>query len=40
MAKGQVNRGKTNKPKLTTKERKAKKAEKRRKKSKERKNTI
>jgi hypothetical protein len=29
MAKGQVNRGKTNKPKLTPKQRKAKKAEKR-----------
>ncbi len=29
MAKGQVNRGKTNKPKLTMKEKKAKKAEKR-----------
>lgn len=28
MAKGQVNRGKTNKPKLTMKEKKAKKAEK------------
>lgn len=32
MAKGQVNRGKTNKPKLTMKEKKAKKAEKRAKK--------
>lgn len=28
MAKGQVNRGKTNKPKLTAKQRKAKKKEK------------
>ena len=40
MAKGQVNRGKSNKPKLTVKERKAKKEAKRLKKSKERKSTL
>lgn len=40
MAKGQVNKGKTNKPKLTVKERKEKKDAKRLKKSKERKTTL
>lgn len=37
MAKGQVNRGKSNKPKLSVKQRKAKKDAKRAKKDKERK---
>ena len=40
MAKGQVNRGKTNKPKLTPKERKEKKAAKRLKKEKDRRTTL